>query len=224
MDGNKQFSAFIAAADLCEFFSTVFRFPSVEVMDGFVLGSVLADLQSCLQDLDAPKETLTTVEEILKKYRKSDPSCLLVEAKKSYSLLYDMPGKLTRVHIFEGPFCYVHEGGTGSPSNFLSSATLDVEEMMREAGVLPRLNTSRPVDSVYDEFDFLRYLYVNAANALRSHNEEASLLCQNRINSFQGKHCARWIPEFMKASQREAGAGLYADIALIAGRCFSLLP
>ena len=61
---------------------------------------------------------------------------LLADMRIVYSRLYLAPGGHTPIFPYESAFLHVERGMKGVPALFRTSVTLDVERLMREAGVV----------------------------------------------------------------------------------------
>ena len=154
-----------------------------------------------------------------------DQATLFSEMRKTYSILYLTPGSDVPVFPYEAAFRFVADGRKGSPALFRSPVTLDVERHMREAGVLPKNARTEPCDSVFEEFEFLSYLFACKAEALRREDALAEAEWLARITSFCEEHARLWLPEFMartKEAVLDAGADQsYANLAEFASRALS---
>lgn len=120
---------------------------------------------------------------------------------------------------YESAFLHVERGLSGIPSLFRTPVTMDVERCMREAGVVAKNARKEPCDSVFEEFEFLSYLYAKLADALSDDDAEAATTAvagwTERLRAFEDEHALAWLPAFMRRTQELAGDGPYAAFAAL---------
>ena len=140
----------------------------------------------------------------------------LADMRIVYSRLYLAPGGHTPIFPYESAFLHVERGMKGVPALFRTSVTLDVERLMREAGVVAKNARKEPCDSVFEEFEFLSYLYAKLADALNCDDAEAVAAWTERIQTFEREHAQAWLPAFMRRTQELAAEKPYCAFAALA--------
>lgn len=135
--------------------------------------------------------------------------------RKEYTRIYLSPVRVL-VYPYESAFLHVESGREGVPVLFRSAVTLDVEAQMREAGVISKNARKEPCDSVFQEFEFMSFMYGSLAAAIQEGDEAACDLWQGRVERFLNEHALRWMPAFMERTIEHSGEGLYASFARIA--------
>lgn len=206
----------IGMADAFELLSCLFTFPDAHLAQGLSEGAVAEDAQSCLVDMGASEADVTTVVSALGEWQAADVEPLLSIMRIKYSELYLTPGGHTPIQPYESAFIHVERGLTSAPALFRTPVTLDVEQCMREAGVLPKNARQDPCDSVYGEFAYLSYLYVQLADALYREDEEAITSWTSHIEAFREPHAHAWLPAFMAKTREMAGETPYDAFAQLA--------
>jgi len=102
------------------------------------------------------------------------------------------------------------------PSLFFTAIALDVEQQMRDAGVIPRDARTEPVDSIFNEFEFMVFLCTQLAIGLQAGDKEQSLLWRSKIQKFGEDHVISWIPRFLEKVSKETRVEQYRALASIA--------
>ena len=146
--------------------------------------------------------------EALAAWRDASAADLLADMRIVYSRLYLAPGGHTPIFPYESAFLHVERGMKGVPALFRTSVTLDVERLMREAGVVAKNARKEPCDSVFEEFEFLSYLNCDDAEAVAAWTE--------RIQTFEREHAQAWLPAFMRRTQELAAEKPYCAFAALA--------
>ena len=203
----------VGLADSCELLGCVFSYPDERLARGLVDGSVVHDVIDCLRDAGAEPQAQLCVEQLtaLVSVESSCDDCaaeLLSRLRRDYTALFLAPGMHVPVFPYESAFRHRAAGATGVPVLFRSPVTLDVEGQMREAGVVPADARTEPVDSVWNEFTFLSYLFGKQAEAVETDDVEAEARWAGAAGCFWSEHGALWLPAFMEQVRREA-----ADLA-----------
>lgn len=218
---DEQLQTVVGLADLCELMSALWVYPSESLAKGLVDGAVAADALSCLKDAGASKALAEAAAAALEPLGCREWQELLDCLRKGSSILFFTPGDETPVWPYEAAFRFVADGREGMPTLFRAPATVDVEAQMRSAGVLPQDARKEPADSVWNEFEFLSYLFGKQAEALQATEEgacEAEDECaandasvwQERAARFWNDHAAKWLPAFMERVSGEALSGAHS--------------
>ena len=114
------------------------------------------------------------------------------------------------------PSCaHVERELPGIPTLFRSPVTLDVERQMREAGVVAKNGRKEPCDSVFEEFEFLSYLFAKQADALSRMADDEAVAWGERARTFARDHVLAWLPQFMRRTQELADGEPYAALAVL---------
>ena len=206
----------IAIADLFDLLSTVFSFPSEEVAAGICDGSFKDDALSCLRELGSSDEQIETFLAVFLDLEAAGEELSIENMRKEYSYLYLVLGEYTRIFPFEGAFLHVAEARKGLPSLFLTPRTQQVKEWMKRCDALPENASNEPVDSIYNEFEFMRLLCTSLANALQLQDSEAAAIWQSEIAGFYREHIEKWVPAFMEHTILTSRSPVYAALARFA--------
>ncbi|NTU88286.1 MAG: molecular chaperone TorD family protein [Actinobacteria bacterium] len=214
---NVQLRKAIASSDLCALLAAAFRFPDETLADALCSGTFELDAIASLEEVGASDDDLTLVKQSFSDLSGgNDPTALLDAMRKEHTRLYDMPGVFTKIQIYEGPFRFVANGHVGKPTLFLSPVTIDVKKQMIAAGVISKKYRSEPVDSIFVELEFMKYLYAQLGKSLLEDDKAAQVEWLGHIKSFRENHFAIWAPSFMEATAKESTLAAYIQIALIA--------
>ncbi|WP_139651198.1 TorD/DmsD family molecular chaperone [Raoultibacter phocaeensis] len=198
----------VGRADMCELLARTFAYPDDELAYAVVSGSCVDDLLSCLadagcedvSDIGSPVSSHSEAQEML--------SCL----RKEYTKLYLNPAGVL-IYPYESAFIHMKSGHSGKPILFRTPITLDVETQMRDAGIVPKNALKEPCDSVYQEFEFLSFLYGSLALAIQQEDFESSKAWSERIERFLSDHVLHWIPQFMEDTIRISSGSVYGSFA-----------
>ena len=191
----------VGKADAFELLSCAFAYPDERLAQGLVDGSFADDARACLLDAGADPAAADSTAEALAAWRDASAA----------DLLADM-----RIFPYESAFLHVERGMKGVPALFRTPVTLDVERLMREAGVVAKNARKEPCDSVFEEFEFLSYLYAKLADALNCDDAEAVAAWTERIQTFEREHAQAWLPAFMQRTQELAAEKPYCAFAALA--------
>lgn len=213
----------VGAADGCELLSYAFAFPTAELACGLSEGSVAEDAQACLRDAGASEDDAVRAADALRRWTGGNAEELLSQMRKDYSIMYLAPGVHKPIFPYESAFIHVQRGLPGAPALFRSRITLDVEQQMRDAGVVPKDVRTEPCDSVFEEFEFLSYLYARLADALQREEADEAALWEGRARRFVDEHVAPWMPAFMERTCELAADSPYSDFASVATALLGLL-
>ena len=200
----------VGKADAFELLSCAFAYPDERLAQGLVDGSFADDARACLLDAGADPAAADSTAEALAAWRDASAADLLADMRIVYSRLYLAPGGHTPIFPYESAFLHVERGMKGVPALFRTPVTLDVERLMREAGVVAKNARKEPCDSVFEEFEFLSYLYAKLADALNCDDAEAVAAWTER------EHAQAWLPAFMQRTQELAAEKPYCAFAALA--------
>lgn len=203
----------VGKADGYELLSCLFAYPDERVANGLVDGAIAEDARTCLVDAGVAQSEAEQVGDALRSWRGASAADLLSEMRIAYSRLYLAPGGHTPVQPYESAFFHVERGLPGIPSLFRTPVTMDVERCMRESGVAAKNARREPCDSVFEEFEFLSYLYAKLADALSGDDGESAAGWTERLRAFEDEHALAWLPAFMRRTRELAGDGPYAAFA-----------
>lgn len=206
----------VGMADGCELLSCAFAFPSEALAKGLSDGSVMEDARSCLLDAGVADGVGASAVEGLGTWAGFDVAELYVGMRRVYSLLYLKPGSDTPVFPYESAFIHVQRGLPGAPALFRTAITLDVERQMHKAGVAAKDERTEPCDSVFEEFEFLSYLFARQADALQRDDREQARDWGERTHRFAREHALAWMPAFMERTRELAPESPYAALAAVA--------
>lgn len=193
----------VGLADVCELLASATPFPNENLANALADGGLAGDALACLEDCGVAHDQAVAACSSWDRLVGQSASAILADIRRTHSLLFVRQGSGVAVWPYESAFLHVRAGKTGEPALFRGPVTLEVEQAMREVGVLPRDSRVEPCDSVWDEFMFLSYLFGNEADALNSGDAEAVALYRGRSAAFAERHALRWMPGFFGAIERK---------------------
>lgn len=205
----------VGRADVCELLASAFSFPDERLAAGLCDGALAADAEACLRDAGADEAVAQEVADGLRAWAGGDAAELCARMRKTYSRLYLAPGGRTPVFPYESAFLHVERELPGIPTLFRSPVTLDVERQMRGAGVVAKNGRKEPCDSVFEEFEFLSYLFAKQADALSRMADDEAVAWGERARTFARDHVLAWLPQFMRRTQELADGEPYAALAVL---------
>lgn len=203
----------VGKADVCELLACAFAFPSEQLAQGLTSGALADDAEACLLDAGATDDSARQVANDLRAWQGADAAELHSRMCITYSRLYLAPGGHTPIFPYESAFLHVEKGAPGIPALFRTPVTLDVERQMHEAGVAAKNERKEPCDSVFEEFEFLSYLYAKLADALTREADEEASTWEARANQFVSDHAHAWLPSFMRRTHELAEGEPYEALA-----------
>lgn len=206
---------------MSEFLGVVFDYPNRSVAEALSDGRLLSDCISCCIDCGVDRGSISEFENDLHGFGGTDADRLVEEMRRDYSQLFLGPGLKALVLPYESAYLHILQGKRGTPTLFRSALTLDVENRMREAGMMLEGVRKEPCDSIFYEFRFLSYLYGNLARAIQQGDGEYIQLLLNRIEQFVDDHALQWMPSFMTRTA-ELSCGLYGLFARVALAFFAV--
>lgn len=198
-----------ALADTFELLSFAFAFPTESLAQALVEGSFQADLNDCLAELGISEQF--SLED------SANAQELFESMRQEYSRLYLSPGKLVVIYPYESAFIFKKNNIDGFPTLINSPTTIAVEKAMAQAGALPQTARTEPVDSVWGECEFMRFLLTQA---LAYNLNEASLENSQDSNdwlvaaqAFFSEHMVQWLPDFMSMTAEHSRSAFYRNLA-----------
>ncbi|MEM5816586.1 MAG: molecular chaperone TorD family protein, partial [Desulfitobacterium hafniense] len=115
---------------------------------------------------------------------------------RDYKRLFTQP-KQQAVGIYETMFLYQPEEGTSEkPVLFVSAAALDAERCYRQAGLVRAKEVNEPADHMATEMEFMSYLWLQKAIALRENDQEGLNKRNEQIREFSEIHLRKWAIAF----------------------------
>lgn len=215
MDREESLKRAVGKADLCELLSCAFSYPDERLARSLSDGTLASDAEACLVDAGADSGAAKRAAAALWALQGMAMDEMLSAMKRTYSQLYLAPGGHTPIFPYESAFLHVKSGASGVPTLFRTKITLDVERCMLEAGVAAKNARKEPCDSVFEEFEFLSYLYAQRAEAIRLEDSENAALRGSQARAFLRDHALVWLPSFMEQTE-ELATGPYAALAAYA--------
>ena len=203
-NASPELYTYIGLADACELMAATFDFPTLELAQALTDGSYEADCIGCFTDIGLDQETLDSISCELKPFRNRDPRELLDTLKKGNSILYLAPGLNVPVWPYESPFFTTRLDPDAKPSLFRTQIALDIESLMKDAGIMFEHARTEPIDSIWDEFRYLSFLYGSLARAYMEKDEVKISEWHHHIDIFTQKHVSNWFFDFMGSSVEKA--------------------
>lgn len=213
---NSALKGAIASADCCALFSAAFSFPGEELAQAWINGTLCVDLQDCLEELGMDSAVVSEVRLVAHAYDASPEAEkeFLGILRREHSRLFLLPGKYANIFPFESAYRHVSEGREGMPSIFVARSTKDVERRMIDFNVLPQTARQEPVDSLWGELDFLRFLYTGYAQSLIQKDLEQVDYWFGALSDFRAQHIDTWIPGLLR--DVDIDSEIYRPLAQIA--------
>lgn len=208
---NNELKQVVGKADTCELLMHAFAYPDKDLADAVSDGAFTFDLVGCLGDVGVEEDACQVARTALDSLMCDDD--LLACMRKEYTRLYLAPGARALVFPYESAFIHVERGQEGVPVLFRTPITLDVETQMHDAGVAPRNARKEPCDSIFQEFEFLSFLYGSCASAIQQEDKDAVAGWRGLIDRFLESHVLRWMPTFMERTIQHSGEGVYGAFA-----------
>lgn len=222
MEREEALKRVVGKADLCELLSCAFSYPDIRTAEALVEGTLADDAQACIDDAALGIKTNAETVDALRAWSQEPIDEVLTGMRRVYTKLYLSPGGNAPVFPYESAFLHVECGAEGVPALFRTPVTLDVEHCMREAGVIAKNGRKEPCDSVYEEFEFLSYLYAEQAETLRIGDDDEAIRRESQAEAFLDKHVMKWMPRFMERTH-ELADGPYAALASFALASLAIL-
>ena len=213
MERMEALKSSVGKADACELLAYAFAFPNEQLAEGLSSGALADDAEACLRDAGVASEGARQVANDLRRWQGFDAADLCSRMRTTYSRLYLVPGGHTPVFPYESAFLHVEHGLSGIPVLFRTPVTLDVERQMHEAGVAAKNERKEPCDSVFDEFEFLSFLFAKFADVTNREDTDEATIWESRVQHFLTKHAQVWLPSFMRRTQELAAGEPYAAFA-----------
>lgn len=235
MDQQLRLRRLVGLADSCELMAAAWVFPDQDVPAALVSGAFAADARACLVDADAAPEVVEAVGRAFETAGPlDDAAAVRAQMRLGHSRLFLITDEPPRIYPFEGPFKHMAANGEGMPALFGTRTVHAVRDAMRAAGVEPADSRTEPVDSAWNEFAFLSYLYGSLAQAEAQAFEGGvpaegcdAATWRERIRSFNDQHAQMWLPAMADQVANldcELGlGGIYAAFALFTREVLALI-
>lgn len=187
----------IAASDMYRLLAMFLHLPSKEMAAGILDGTLAEDIWQIFEELGL----LECREEIKGKLaalrgEMSGQEELFTEMRREYTRLFTHP-KEPAVDIYETTFLFnPEEKGAEKPSLFISPAGLDAERCYRKAGLVKRKELNEPGDHMATEMEFMSYLYLQKAVALKQNDMAELSTRKEQIKEFSEMHLQKWAVDF----------------------------
>jgi len=227
VDDQLDLRRLIGLADSCELQAAAWVFPDEQIAAALVDGTFAADAHACLADAGAEPAVLEAVDQAFAALELADVASVRATMRLEHSRLFLVTDERPSIYPFEGPFLYTASNDEGMPALFGTRTVHAIKDCMRAAGVLPVDSNTEPVDSAWNEFTFLSYLYGSLAQAQAQSLEAAPAQGQapcaaawrEHIRTFYDQHAQVWLPAFMDRVCDQVKAlglgGIYAAFALL---------
>ena len=131
--------------------------------NGLVNGPIADDARACLLDAGIAGRGGGRSAAGRMAWRDASAADLLADMRIVYSRLYLARVGIRRCSPVRKRF--LHVNGDASWRSLFTPVTLDVERLMREAGVVAKNARKEPCDSVFEEFSSLSHLHAKLAGA-----------------------------------------------------------
>lgn len=205
----------VATSDMYQLLSLFCRLPTEELVKGLSDGSLANDVLAILGELDVEAIQIKNIKDRLVSIENNvqDKNDLLSELRQEYTRLFSHP-KRPVIDIYETMFLYrSHEDTQEKPSLFISPAALDAERCYKNAGL--KMQGTEPGDHLSIEMEFMAYLHLEKAKALRDGNAECFARRQAEIQEFRELHLQRWAADFFETCTSLAQNDTYRLLGLV---------
>lgn len=199
-----------AASDMYQLLSMFLHLPTREIAAGLLDGSLAEDVLAILSELDFSIETIEQFGTSFAKIqnRQQTAEKLLSEMRQEYTRLFTHP-KEPEIAIYETLFRYDPESDEGKPSLFISPAALDAERCYKKAGLVMSKEINEPGDHMATEMEFMMYLYLQKAKALKEEQQEEIERREAEIKEFSELHLQRWAKQFFDRCVESSNSEVY---------------
>lgn len=237
----------VGMSDLASLLAAAFRFPEDDsVPKALVDGSFMADWRASWDDACGASSGTEADASFDEQGDDAFAEATFESLRREFSRMFLQPGADTPVWAYESCFLRRAAGIDGVPSLLHTRCANDVEQRMREAGVVPANALTEPVDSVHLELEFLAYLYAQWGEAMRveaveggrdeaaadpiadsaagdaekpvPHDQWDSGEWAARIASFADEHALKWLPDFFDQVRAESRIPAYRRLAELGSR------
>jgi TorA maturation chaperone TorD len=205
-----QQQAWINKAALYELCAHAFLLTTKELTDALVSGEYAEALveigQANALDNAILKETAGEID----RYRGRDSDELFHELRTEYTHLY-VGAPEPAVPPFAGVW-WAREVGV-EPLLFVNKESMAVERFMRSCGIGQPEGTNEPLDHVGSELEFLQYLCLLRAEAVKA--PEAVETPERAYEDFYATHFSDWIRKFAHATDEASRVSFYRSVARV---------
>jgi TorA maturation chaperone TorD len=187
----------IARSDMFQILSILLHIPNLEVVEGLANGSIVEDLLNIISELGFSAgdiEKLST-DLLWAQNNKLTEKELLSEMRREYTRIFIHPTE-PQIPIYETLFRYDPQTMKETPSLYISPAALDAEHCYKKAGLVMSKKTNEPSDHMAIEMEFMTYLYLQKALALKNNLEEEISAREVQIAEFEERHLKKWAKDF----------------------------
>lgn len=197
-------------AALYELLAHAFLFTTRELAEALASGEyadALAEIGAA-NGLDAA--VLTTAADELAPYKGAETDGLFHELRTEYTRLFvGAPEPL--VSPFAGVW-WAREAGV-EPLLFVNKESMAVERFMRSCGIGQPKGTNEPLDHMGSELEFLQYLCLVSADALKP--SDAVTIPEDALEDFCRTHFDVWSKQFAAATLEHTRLSFYRAVARV---------
>lgn len=186
-------------------FSVAFQPASTHQAELVTSGMLQSDMRTTWEALELASDAIDRLEEGLSVYRGRDAGDVMREVRREE----------TRLFLNQNPPVANSEGvwrkkaeGYQFVSYMINSYSLEVEEFMRQCGVVKSKGKNEPVDYVHAECEFAGMLADGPDYLVRLDKDPLALL-----DEFAQSHLKAWLPGFCEDVQRETRIPYFAEVA-----------
>lgn len=186
----------LALSDMYQLLSIFFHFPTEELSEGLLNGTLAEDVLNILQELDINDEKIREISAKLGALPGDlvNKKEFLSEIRQEYTRLFTHP-KQPIIDIYETLFVESN-GARNGTTLFISPAALDAERCYKNAGLVLSKGNQEPADHMATEMEFMMYLYLKKAQALQEDNHEELKRRNEEIGEFVEAHLQKWAKQF----------------------------
>lgn len=200
----------LAASDMYQLLAKSLHPPTEEIVSGLLDGSLSEDVATILEELNFSRKEIENIKTKLLAL-KGDLHLkdeLLTEMRREYTRLFTHPKK-SEIDIYETLFLFIPEDGEESPPLFISPAAADAERCYNKAGLVMSKEVNEPADHMATEMEFMMYLYLQKARALKDNNRSELARRDSEIKEFKELHLQKWAKEFFNRCILKSNSELY---------------
>ena len=220
MIDEKNLQIHLSKSDLYQFLSFSLHQPSLDVIEGYLDGSIAEDILNILEELAFSQQQISRVEKILNQIQSSceTPEDLLHQARREYSRLFIHPDKPI-IGIYETMILFVEKEGVKKPPLFISPAALSAERYYKNAGLHTTGYSQEPPDFIPTELEFMMFVHQQLAKAIDEENLGAQTKWQELLDGFSQEHLKKWAVGFFSACQINSENPIFGVVGAV-GKMF----
>lgn len=200
-------------SDMYQLLSILLHAPTKELVRGLLDASLVEDILSIFKELNFPQsiaDNISTKINAIKNINQ-DEDKLLSSLRQEYTRLFLHP-KRAEIAIYETMFLHEPENSDQEPMLYISSAAMDAERCYKKAGLVLSTDFNEPSDHMATEMEFMMYLYLEKAKAIKNNQPEERDKREAEIKEFEEIHLQKWASNFFQELVSKSENGFYLAV------------